>query len=122
MEAEMPLTEPQDLFVHELGDLLYAERTLQRVLPTLAREAEDQALRLGIQMHERETREQVRRLERVLELLGETAQAEKCPGIDGIIEEHDELVRKEQPTGAATCPWSAQCFGASTTRSPPTPA
>jgi ferritin-like metal-binding protein YciE len=98
--VEMPITEAEELFVHELGDVLYAERKLLKVLPKLAKEAEDEALRNGIQHHEQETRGQVERLEQVFELLGAKPQAEKCAGIDGIIEEHDTFVREEEPSAS----------------------
>lgn len=43
--------------------------------------------------HTEETKGQVRRLERVFELLEGQAEGKKCPAIDGIIEEGDELMK-----------------------------
>jgi ferritin-like metal-binding protein YciE len=92
------MEDPRELFVHELGDILYAERTLVKALPKLAQEASDSTLADAIKKHLSETEQHVANVEKVFELIGEEAKAEKCPGIDGIKKEHDEFVSKEQPS------------------------
>ena len=83
------MTEPRELFLHELGDILYAENVQVKALPKLAREAKDEALRDGFQEHLQETKEQIKNIKEVFKGIGEKASAEKCPGIDGINSEHD---------------------------------
>jgi len=92
------MSNPRELFLHELGDVLYAERTLVKTLPKLQEEASDEELALGFEEHLEETRQHVKNLESAFEKLGETPKAEKCPGIDGIKQEHDEFVSKESPS------------------------
>ena len=92
------MSDPRDLFLHELGDVLYAERTLVKALPTLQEEASDEELRMGFEEHLEETRQHVKNVEQAFEKLGEKPTAEKCPGIDGIKKEHDEFVAKESPS------------------------
>lgn len=92
------LTEPRELLVHELGDLLFAEQLLTKTLPKLAEEATDETLRSGFEKHLEETRQHVENLERVFELLGEPAKAEQCPGIEGIKAEHDKFVGEHDPS------------------------
>jgi ferritin-like metal-binding protein YciE len=92
------MEDPRELFVHELGDILYAERTLVKALPKLAQEASDSTLADAIKKHLGETEQHVANVEKVFELIGEDPKAEKCPGIDGIKKEHDEFVSKEQPS------------------------
>jgi len=92
------MSDPRDLFLHELGDVLYAERTLVKALPTLQEEASDDELRMGFEEHLEETRQHVKNVEQAFEKLGEKPTAEKCPGIDGIKKEHDEFVAKESPS------------------------
>ena len=92
------MEDPRELFLHELGDILYAERTLVKALPNLAQEATDSTLAEAIKHHLAETKDHVANIEKVFELVGETAKAEKCPGIEGITKEHDEFVSKEQPS------------------------
>jgi ferritin-like metal-binding protein YciE len=84
--------------MHELGDVLYAERTLVKALPKLAQEATDSTLRDAFQKHLGETEQHVTNIEKAFEMVGESAKAEKCPGIDGIKKEHDEFVSKEDPS------------------------
>ena len=92
------MTAPRELFVHELGDLLYAEKTLYKELPKLAQEASDQELGSAFEAHREETKQHAVNLERVFELIGETPKAERCPGIDGIKQEHDEFMKEERPS------------------------
>lgn len=89
---------PRELFLHELGDVLYAERTLVKTLPKLAKEATDSTLVAAIEQHLSETEQHVTNVEAAFEAIGEKAKAEKCPGIEGLKTEHDEFVTKEDPT------------------------
>ena len=92
------MSDPRELFLHELGDVLYAENTLVKALPKLAEEASDEELTLGFEEHLEETRQHVKNVEQVFEQLGEEPKAEQCPGIDGIKKEHDDFVSKESPS------------------------
>lgn len=92
------MNDPRELFLHELGDVLYAEQTLVKTLPKLQKEASDDELAEGFGEHLEETRQQVKNLEQAFEALGEKAKAEKCPGIEGIKKEHDEFVSNESPS------------------------
>jgi ferritin-like metal-binding protein YciE len=92
------MSDPRALFLHELGDVLYAEQTLVKALPKLQDEASDQELASGFAAHLEETKRHVENLELAFDELGEAAKAEKCPGIEGIKKEHDEFVANESPT------------------------
>ncbi len=92
------MTQARELFVHELGDLLYAENMLVKALPKMAEEATDDELRAGFTEHLDQTRAQVDRLKRSFASLGEKAAAEQCPGIEGIIQEHDEFMKENDPS------------------------
>ena len=92
------MNDPRELFLHELGDVLYAEQTLGKTLPKLKEEAADEELAQGFGDHLEETRQHVKNLEKAFEALGEPAKAEKCPGIEGIKKEHDEFVSNESPS------------------------
>jgi ferritin-like metal-binding protein YciE len=96
MTTEM--SDPRELFLHELGDVLYAERTLVKTLPKLQGEASDRELALGFEEHLDQTRQHVKNVEQAFERLGEKPTAEKCPGIEGIKQEHDDFVAKESPS------------------------
>ena len=92
------MSDPRELFLHELGDVLYAERTLVKALPKLQEEASDAELAQGFADHLEETRQHVKNVEQAFEALGEDAKAEKCPGIDGLKKEHDDFVANESPS------------------------
>jgi ferritin-like metal-binding protein YciE len=92
------MNDPRELFLHELGDVLYAERTLVKALPQLQEEASDEELATGFADHLEETCQHVKNVEKAFEALGQPAKAEKCPGIEGIKKEHDEFVANESPS------------------------
>ena len=89
------ITTPRDLFLHELGDILYVERELaEKTLPKLIDEVSDEEFRSGLESHLEETRGHVDNVEKVFELLGEEPQVEKCIGFEGLKKEHDQLVEE----------------------------
>jgi ferritin-like metal-binding protein YciE len=80
-----------DLFVHQLQDIYYAEKQLVKALPKMADKATDPQLKQGFLAHLDETRTHVQRLEEVFRMHGAEVKAVDCPAIDGIIEEADEV-------------------------------
>ena len=80
-----------DLFVHQLQDIYYAEMQLVKVLSKMADKATDQQLKQGFLSHLEETKTHIRRLEQVFQMHGAEVKAVDCPAIDGIIQEADEV-------------------------------
>jgi ferritin-like metal-binding protein YciE len=80
-----------DLFVHTLQDIYYAENQITKALPQMIQKATDPQLKQGFQTHLTETQNQIRRLEQVFEQHGRTPKGVDCPAIDGIIEEANEV-------------------------------
>ena len=80
-----------DLFVHQLQDIYYAEKQLVKALPKMAEKATDKLLKQGFLTHLDETRTHVTRLEEVFRMHGAEVKAVNCPAIDGIIEEADDV-------------------------------
>jgi ferritin-like metal-binding protein YciE len=80
-----------DLFVHTLRDIYYAEKQIVKALPEMVEKAGDPQLKQGFQSHLRETENHVKRLDQVFKFLGQKAQGVDCPAIDGIIEEAEEV-------------------------------
>jgi ferritin-like metal-binding protein YciE len=92
------ITNPRELFLHELGDILYVEQKLaNEVLPKLIDEVQDDEFRSGLEGHLEETRGHVKNVESVFEELGETPKAEPCIGFEGLKKEHDQLLQKAAP-------------------------
>ena len=89
------ITNPRDLFLHELGDILYVERELaEKALPKLIDEVQDEEFRSGLEHHLEQTRRHVTNVEQVFELFDEEPRAEKCIGFEGLKAEHDKLVEE----------------------------
>jgi len=80
-----------DLFVHTLSDIYYAENQIVKALPEMIEKATDGGLKQGFQSHLGESRNHIKRLEQVFELHGAEAKGVDCPAIDGIIEEANDI-------------------------------
>ena len=80
-----------DLFVHTLRDIYYAENQILKALPEMIEKATDAQLKQAFQSHLAETKNQVKRVEQVFQMHGVEAKGIDCPAIDGIIEEADEV-------------------------------
>ena len=80
-----------DLFVHTLGDIYYAEQQIVKALPDMIEKATDPGLKQGFQSHLAETKNHVMRLEQVFKMHGAEAKGINCPTIDGIIEEASDV-------------------------------
>jgi ferritin-like metal-binding protein YciE len=81
-----------DLLVHGLKDIYYAENQILKALPKLIDKATNRDLTKGLTDHLEETKNQVARLDQVFQKLGQKPQGVQCPAIDGLIKEADELV------------------------------
>ena len=88
----MPLKTMEDLFIHELKDIYYAEKKLVQNLPKMAKKAQSAELAQAIEQHFAETQEQVSRLEQVFKLCDLEPKGKRCPGIEGILEEAKEIM------------------------------
>jgi ferritin-like metal-binding protein YciE len=80
-----------DLFVHTLRDIYYAENQILKALPEMIEKATDPQLKQAFQSHLAETKNQVKRVEQVFQMHGVEAKGVDCPAIDGIIEEADDV-------------------------------
>jgi len=81
----------EDLFVHQLRDIYYAEKQIVQALPEMIEKAKDPGLKQGFEAHLGETKNHVKRLEQVFKMHGVEAKGVECPAIDGIIEEANEI-------------------------------
>ena len=87
------LSTPRDLFLHELGDILYVEQKLvEETLPKLISEVQSEKLRKGFERHLDQTRGHVTNVEQVFDMLGSEPKTEECVGFEGLKKEHDQLV------------------------------
>ena len=82
-----------ELFLDTLKDIYYAEKKILTALPKMKKAAESKDLAAAFEKHRGETEGQVDRLEKIFALLDEKPKGKKCPAIDGIIEEGNEIAK-----------------------------
>jgi ferritin-like metal-binding protein YciE len=87
----------EELFAHELKDMLGAEQSLLDALEQMADESADRDIRKAHLQHRRETQGQITRLEKIFRTLGQKPEAETCAGIEGLIKEK-KVFMHEKPT------------------------
>jgi ferritin-like metal-binding protein YciE len=80
-----------DLFVHTLRDIYYAERQILKALPEMIEKSNDPQLKQGFQSHLGETKNHVSRLDQVFRMLRQEPSGVDCPAIDGIIDEANDV-------------------------------
>jgi ferritin-like metal-binding protein YciE len=80
-----------DLFVHTLRDIYYAENQIVKSLPTMIEKASEPQLKQGLQKHLGETKNHVERLNQIFRMHGTQPSGVDCPAIDGIIEEAEDV-------------------------------
>jgi len=81
----------EDLFLHQVQDIYYAENQIIKALPTMIDKATNAQLKNGLRSHLAETEQHVSRLEEIFKSMGQKPQGHTCPAIDGIIEEAEEI-------------------------------
>jgi ferritin-like metal-binding protein YciE len=88
-----------DLFVHTLRDIYYAENQIVKALPKMIEKASNAGLKQAFEAHLRETQNHVTRLEQIFKMHGTEAKGVDCPAIDGIIEEADDVAGEIEDNG-----------------------
>lgn len=87
-----PINTLDDLFVHTLQDIYYAEQQIAKNLPTMISKATDPQLKQGLQQHLTETHNQIKRVEQVFQMHGQPAKGTTCDAMDGILEEASDIL------------------------------
>jgi ferritin-like metal-binding protein YciE len=85
------ITTFDELFVHQLQDIYYAENQILKALPKMVEKATSPQLKKALESHRKETEGHVARLEQVFRMHGTEPKAVHCPAIDGIIKEANEV-------------------------------
>jgi len=82
-----------DLFLHGIQDIYYAEKKLTKALPKMIKAAQSPDLKEALEKHLGETEEHVTKVEQVFAILDRAPKAVKCAAIDGIVEEAEEILK-----------------------------
>ncbi len=95
-ERNINTLDPEDgllaLFTNTVKDLYWAENHLVKSLPKMTTAAASAKLKTAITNHLEETKEHVKRLEQVFELLQKTPVAKKCDAMEGLTKEGEGVI------------------------------
>lgn len=91
----MELETLKDLYVEELKDLYSAEKMIIKGLEKMSKAASHPELKQAFQRHQAMTEKHVERLERICADLEVSPRGKKCVGMEGLIEEGNELIKEE---------------------------
>jgi ferritin-like metal-binding protein YciE len=89
-----------ELFLEELADVYNAEQQITKALPKMAKAAESEELRQAFEEHLQQTQEQISRLDQVFESLGESMKRKTCKGMQGLLEEGNEVMQEQKGSPA----------------------
>jgi ferritin-like metal-binding protein YciE len=90
----------EDLFVDTLKDLYSAEHQIMKALPKMAKAANNEDLRQGLNQHLEQTKKQAERIEQIFNdgnadgIQGKPG-GKKCVGMEGLLKEGDELLAED---------------------------
>jgi len=94
-EVYMELESLRELYIDELKDLYSAEKQLVKALPKMVKNATSPELKQAFQDHLAKTETHVERLEQIFESLESSPRGKKCVGMEGLIEEANELIGED---------------------------
>lgn len=83
------------LYLTELRDLYSAEKQLTKALPKMVEAASHSELKDAFRNHLQETREHVKRLEQVFDIMEEPPEEEHCEAMEGLLKEGEEIIEEQ---------------------------
>ncbi len=87
----------RELMMDGLKDIYWAEKALTKALPKMIKNATTPKLVQALEDHLSVTEEQVKKVEKVFDILGEKAKAEKCEAMEGLIKEGEDIMKSSEP-------------------------
>jgi ferritin-like metal-binding protein YciE len=94
MKQEKHENHLQELLIEEMRDIYHAENQLLKALPKMAKAAQSERLKEAFERHLEETEQQIERLDRAFEALGEPAKGKKCAAMEGLLQEGKEIMEE----------------------------
>ncbi|MGQ0672074.1 MAG: YciE/YciF ferroxidase family protein [Hyphomicrobium sp.] len=81
-----------DAFEHTLKDMYYAENQIAKALPNVIEAVGNAELKAALDGHLKETKNQIKTLDKVFKSIGLKPSGEKCDAIEGLIKECDGVI------------------------------
>lgn len=85
----------KDLYLHELKDIYSAEKQITKALPKLAKTASSEELQTAFEEHLQQTENQIARLDKIFQRLGESSTGPKCKGMEGLLKEGEDFIKEK---------------------------
>jgi ferritin-like metal-binding protein YciE len=82
----------EDLMLHALKDINFAEHMILKALPSMIDGAKDAGLKTALKGHMKETEGHIERIEEAFSTLGKKPESVTCEAIKGILKEGTELL------------------------------
>lgn len=98
----MAMQSVQDLFTFELSGMYDAEQRIVQMLPQAANEVNNDQVKSALQMHEQQTKQQIKNLEQCFQVLGVQPERVTCQTIQGLKQEHDTFAKENPPKNILT--------------------
>ncbi len=99
----MPITNMQEKFLHELGDIYDAENRFLRGMQQMVEQASDPQLKQMIEQHIAQSQQQAKNLEQGFQLLGQQPKAETCQAAQGLVAEAQTVMQEAQSPAIRDC-------------------
>jgi ferritin-like metal-binding protein YciE len=99
----MPITNAQDLFVYELGDIYDAEHRFLEGQQEMAQETTDQDLEKAIREHIEQTRLHIRNLELVFDRLGQQPRRQTSHVAQWLVNEAQQSIQEARNDAIRDC-------------------
>jgi ferritin-like metal-binding protein YciE len=93
----------KDVFEEELKDIYWAEKYLVKSLPKVIKAAYSEELKDAITDHLEETKEQVKRIEKIFSMLGLDREAKKCEAMEGLVQEAESIIEEFEEGDVRDC-------------------
>ena len=98
-----------DAFEHTLKDMYYAENAIVKALPKLIKEVSQDDFKQALELHLKETKEQIKTLDKVFKSIDQKPSGEKCDAIEGLLKETDGIIEDAKGTVAKHASLAAIC-------------
>jgi len=103
MEATMPISTPDEKFLHEVGDIYDAEHRFLEAQQLMLQQASDKTLKTMLEEHIGETEGQIKNIEQVYELLGQKPKRVKCHAAVGLVTEGQKTMEEAESPALRDC-------------------
>ena len=84
----------EKFFLDQLKDIYYAEQQLLKALTEMKSASTTEELEDAFENHHKQTERQVKRLEKVFQLIDEKPEGKKCEAMDGLIKEGKTIINE----------------------------